>query len=86
VKEWAGNWDAVWDNIQLRADIKKAIVDISDKTSNPELLEAEFVIMANDHFHRVSDKIKEEVGYLDSKRIFFEWNEWLKNMVKKRGL
>lgn len=86
VKEWAGNWDAVWDNIQLRADIKKAIVDIAEKTNNMELLEADFVILANDQFHRVSDKIREEVGFLDSKRIFFEWNEWLKNAVKKRSL
>jgi len=85
VKEWAGNWDAVWDNIQLRADIKKAIVDISEKTGKPDLLEADFVILANDQFHRISDKIREEMGFLDSKRIFFEWNEWLKSSVKKRG-
>jgi type IV secretory pathway ATPase VirB11/archaellum biosynthesis ATPase len=86
VKEWAGNWDAVWDNIQLRADIKKAIVDIAEKANNPEFLEADFVILSNDRFHRISDKIREEVGALDSKRIFFEWNEWLKNAVKKRSL
>ena len=86
VKEWAGNWDAVWENIQLRADIKKAIVDISDKVNDPELLEADFVIQANDQFHRISDKVRDEVGKLDSKRIFFEWNEWLKSTVKKRSL
>lgn len=86
VKEWAGNWDAVWENIQLRSDIKKAIVDAANKTNNMELLEAEFVILANDYFHRVSDKVREEVGALDSKRIFFEWNEWLKGAIKKRSL
>jgi len=86
VKEWAGNWDAVWDNIQLRANIKKAIVDISDKSKDPEVLEADFVILANDQFHRISDKIRTEVGALDSKRIFFEWNEWLKTSVKKRSM
>ena len=26
VREWAGNWDAVWENILLRAQIKEAIV------------------------------------------------------------
>ena len=84
VKDWAGNWDAVWDNIQLRANVKKAIVDVSAKLNQPELLEADFVILANDQFHRVSDKVKEEVGALDPKRIFFEWSDWLKGAVKKR--
>ena len=31
VKDWAGNWDAVWDNIMLRASIKKTIVEVSNK-------------------------------------------------------
>jgi len=83
VKDWAGNWDAVWDNILLRTKIKEALVNLSEKVNMPSLLEAEFNILANDHFHRISDKIKEEVGDLDSKRIFFDWNEWLKRSVKK---
>ena len=86
VKEWAGNWDAVWENIQLRANIKKAIVDTSEKTGQPDLLEADFVILSNDQFHRISDKIKEETGYLDPKRIFFEWSDWLKGAVKKKTM
>ena len=31
VKQWAGNWDAIWDNIQLRAKVKKLQVDCSIK-------------------------------------------------------
>ncbi|MBI3035072.1 type II/IV secretion system ATPase subunit [Candidatus Woesearchaeota archaeon] len=83
VKEWAGNWDAVWDNIMLRAKIKEALVDFAGKTSNPSLLEADFVIQSNDQFHKISERIKDEIGTLDSKRIFFDWNEWLKRHVKK---
>ncbi len=83
VKEWAGDWDAVWDNITLRAKTKETLVDFSAKTNNPDLLEAEFVIPSNDQFHKISERIKEEVGSLDSKRIYFEWNEWLKRHVKK---
>lgn len=83
VKEWAGNWDAVWDNILLRTKTKETLVNFSDKMKMPSLLEADFVVQANDQFHMLSDKIKEEVGSLDSKRIFFEWNEWLKRSVKK---
>ena len=83
VKEWAGNWDSVWDNITLRAKTKETLVDFAAKTNSPELLEAEFVIQSNDQFHKISERIKEEIGALDSKRIFFDWNEWLKRHVKK---
>ncbi len=86
VKEWAGNWDAVWDNINLRAKIKERLVEYAKKSKMMDLLEAPFVILSNDYFHRISDKIREEVGFLDSKRIYFEWNEWLKRAVKKKKL
>ncbi len=82
VKEWAGSWDAVWDNVMLRAKIKEAIVSASGKANKPELLEAEFVVAANDQFHRISDEIEDEIGSLDNKRIFFEWNEWLKKKIR----
>ncbi len=82
VKEWAGNWDAVWDNINLRAKIKQTIVEAS--TKRPDILEAEFYVMANDEFHRISEQVKEETGRLDSERIFFQWNEWLQRAVKKQ--
>jgi len=83
VKEWAGNWDAVWDNILLRAKVKETLVDFANKTNNLSLLEADFVIQSNDQFHKISERIREEIGSLDSKRIFFDWNEWLKRHVKK---
>jgi len=83
VKEWAGNWDAVWDNINLRAKIKQTIVETAQKLKNFDLLEAEFYVRANDEFHRISEQVREEVGRLDSERIFFAWNEWLKRAVKR---
>jgi type IV secretory pathway ATPase VirB11/archaellum biosynthesis ATPase len=84
VKEWAGNWDAVWENINLRADCKQEIVNVADKAKNPELLEAEFVIECNDEFHKTVDRIREEIGEADNKRIFFEWKDWLKKAAKKK--
>jgi hypothetical protein len=67
----------------LRANTKKALVDFATKTNNLGLLEADFVIQSNDQFHKISERIREEIGTLDSKRIFFDWNEWLKRRVKK---
>lgn len=86
VKEWAGNWDLVWDNILLRTKIKETLVKVSDKNNLPYLLEADFVIQSNDEFHRISDRIKEETGSLDSKKIFFDWNEWLKREIKRKDM
>ena len=82
VKEWSGNWDAVWDNILLRAKIKETLVNLALAANRLDLLEAEFVIQSNDEYHRISESVREDVGGLDSKRIFFEWNEWLKKQVK----
>jgi len=86
VKEWAGNWDAVWDNILLRTKIKETLVQFSDKAKMPNLLEADFVINSNDQYHKIADKIKEEVGALDSKRILAEWNQWLQRTAKKMNI
>lgn len=84
VRDWAGNWDAVWENVELRAKIKQAIVHASKEQEDPDMLEAPFVIKCNDQFHKVSDKVKNKTGKLDTERIFFEWNEWLKQEVKRR--
>tara|TARA_B100000315_G_scaffold258788_1_gene312147 strand:- start:995 stop:2542 length:1548 start_codon:yes stop_codon:yes gene_type:complete len=83
VKEWAGSWDAVWDNVLLRTKIKETLLQVAKKAKMLNLLEADFVVQANDEFHKISSSIKEEVGSLDSKRIFFDWNEWLKTNIKK---
>ena len=84
IKDWAGDWDAIWENIMLRKKIKETLVKYSDKLKRPELLEAEFAIQANDQFHIVSDEVKEKTGKLNSKKIFFEWEDWLKKEVKKK--
>ncbi|MEM2873909.1 MAG: type II/IV secretion system ATPase subunit [Candidatus Nanoarchaeia archaeon] len=83
VREWAGNWDAIWQNIELRAKIKQAIVDAANKTKIQDLLEAPFVVASNDEFHRLCAIIAEEVGFTDPKRVYAEWSNWLKQRIKK---
>lgn len=85
VKEWAGDWDAVWNNIELRAKIKQALVEQAAKTKDSDLLEADFSILSNDEYHRISEEVRDEFGSLDNKQIFFRWNEWLKTQIKKRA-
>ena len=83
VKGWAGNWDAVWDNILLRAKIKQEIVDVARKLQMPSLMEAKFNALSNDMFHRISEKITHEIGLPVSDRVFPEWRSWLMNNVRK---
>ncbi|MCD4699142.1 MAG: hypothetical protein K8R91_01025 [Phycisphaerae bacterium] len=82
VKGWAGNWDAVWDNIQLRAKIKKEIVDVSEKEKLPEILEADFNVLSNNAFHEISDRVTREVGLPVGEKVFEEWRAWLGEKVR----
>ncbi|MCX8194325.1 MAG: ATPase, T2SS/T4P/T4SS family, partial [Candidatus Pacearchaeota archaeon] len=86
VKGWAGSWDAVWDNIVLRAKIKEEIVNTARKLKAPELLEAPWVLKCNNMFHYISDKVREEVGLPEGKRVFREWQDWLRQELKKKKL
>ncbi len=83
VKGWAGNWDAVYDNILLRAKIKEELVKASEKLKLSSLLEAKFTYLSNNSFHEISDKIREEIGLPLSERVFPLWREWLKKEIKK---
>ncbi len=86
VKEFSGDWDAVWNNIELRAQAKQAIVDTFNELNDSSLLEAEFVIKANDQFHLISDQVKEKKGKLDRDEIFLRYNEWLKKEARKKKM
>jgi type IV secretory pathway ATPase VirB11/archaellum biosynthesis ATPase len=86
VRGWAGNWDAVYDNILLRAKTKKEIVDVAEKTGNTNLLEANFNVLANDAFHKISSDIREEIGLPMSNRVFPEWQKWLNEQIKTRKI
>ncbi|GIU68518.1 MAG: hypothetical protein KatS3mg001_368 [Candidatus Pacearchaeota archaeon] len=84
VKGWAGNWDAIWDNIILRAKIKEELVNTAIKLNNYKILEAEFNTASNHAFHKISDEIREEIGLPLSERVFPAWQKWLREELKKR--
>jgi len=86
IREYVGNWDAVWDNILLRARIKETIVKYALKTNFDWLLESQFTVRSNDMFHQIIDEVKEEVGFADSNRVFFQWDDWIKRVIKQKQL
>jgi archaeal flagellar protein FlaI len=76
VKEWAGNWNAVWSEIQLRAEIKAAIVRAAEEEQDESILEAPFVIAANDAYHRIAADVRakdKDDEYEVIKREFTIW-------------
>ncbi|MBR9701431.1 type II/IV secretion system ATPase subunit [Candidatus Pacearchaeota archaeon] len=83
VKGWAGNWDAVYDNILLRAKMKKEIVEVAEKTGNADILESKFNTLSNHMFHKISDEIHQEIGLPLGERVFPEWQKWLNQEIKK---
>ena len=86
VKGWAGNWDAVYDNILLRAKMKKEIVDTSKKIGDNSILESEFNAISNHAFHSISNNINREVGLPLSERVFPEWQKWLNKEIKLKKI
>ncbi len=86
VRGWAGNWDAVWDNILLRAKIKEELVKTAEKIRNNNILESGFSSDSNHAFHRISEGVREEVGLPVGDRVFPEWQKWLNQEVKKRKI
>jgi len=82
VKGWAGNWDAVYDNILLRAKIKNEIVQIAELTGKKQILEARFNMLSNHQFHKISDEVINEIGLPLSDKVFPRWQKWLNEEVK----
>ena len=82
VKQWAGNWDAIWENIELRTQVKSLQVEMAEKMKCHDLLEAQSAITANDQFHKISQRVNDEEGHLDSKRIYREFEMWYKEYTK----
>ena len=86
VKGWAGNWDAVYDNILLRAKMKQEILKVAEDTGKQEILEAPFNSLSNHAFHEISSEIIQEVGLPVSDRVFPEWQKWLNKKIKSKKL
>ncbi|NPE29605.1 Flp pilus assembly complex ATPase component TadA [Methanococcoides sp. SA1] len=86
VKGWAGDWDAVWDNVVLRQKIKQETVDFAERMNNSEILEGEFTVKSNNAFHQISNEVVEDVGLPVSDQVFPKWKRWLERESEKLNL
>ncbi len=86
IKEFAGDWDAVWNNILLRARCKEELVNQSNQMNMPTLLEAPFVIKCNDEYHHLFEKLRDFKKSTSlnefNEKIFYEWKSWLVRQIR----
>ncbi|MDD5499994.1 MAG: type II/IV secretion system ATPase subunit, partial [Candidatus Nanoarchaeia archaeon] len=85
VREWAGKWELVWEEILTRSKAYELLVKYSTDNKKPEMLESDFVVIANDAYHKSFETLKNEQGYPESKDLLFLFEEWIKSAVKKIG-
>jgi len=78
-REWRADWEAIWNNINLRAKIMQSIVDYSPKRE--EILEATFLMQSNAMFHIISAAVRSETGTMDNTMIYDRWFEWFRNKI-----
>lgn len=86
IKEFAGDWDSVWNNIVLRGRMKAKLVELAEEYDNPDLLEAPFVIKSNDLFHIVTENVREETGGMDAEAIYAQWLDRVNREIKKKEI
>jgi archaeal flagellar protein FlaI len=83
IKEFVGNWEAVWQNILLRAKLKEELVKIAQQ--NPQLLEAPFVIACNDLYHKLFEELRNDRTtdlHTFSDELFIRWKDAVLRLVK----
>jgi archaeal flagellar protein FlaI len=86
IADYAGKWDAVWNDILTRAKFRETLVNKSTELNDMDMLEAPFVLLCNDMYHIMNEKVKKKVGVLDHKLIYQEWENWFNQEVRKRVL
>ena len=85
VMEWAGDWDAVWGNIQLRAAVRELLLRKAEQYRLPEMLEAGFVAVSNDVFHVLCEESREKNGGIENAYVLRELEEWMEKQVKRKA-
>jgi type IV secretory pathway ATPase VirB11/archaellum biosynthesis ATPase len=78
----AGSWERVWNSIQIRARSKEILVNYSIKHDKPEILEAEFVVKANEYLHNLIGESVREYGDILVDYILKEYEKWLSKEIR----
>lgn len=75
--------EQVWDEINARGQEKQYLVDLKKKYSAPEILEAPNTVRAHNKLLLMEEKMREESGGVEYKRLMEEWRKWVNENVLK---
>jgi len=81
VKFFSKSWERLWNTILLLADTKKVLVDFALSLNNLSLLEADFVVVANEKVNSLINESIERLGEIDKEYVISKYKEWLKKRV-----
>jgi len=76
----------MWEQIKMDASSKAFLVEMKNKYSLPELLEAENAIIAKNKLLLIKEKQLEEEGSADCEAALGQWKNWLQQQFIKRLL
>jgi len=80
-KKWGITVEKALQNIKLRADIKRTIVEYGK--DNPFLLEAEAVRDANNAFWMFIEQSKKMDNEVNYEKVWKRWREWYKKYIER---
>ncbi len=75
--------EQMWQDIKMRGNAKKFLVDLKRKHKVPDLLEAENYTVANNKLMLMKEKQLRQEGSVDYTEILGKWKYWAKNNLLK---
>ena len=75
-------FDEILADIKLRGKVRQDIANYSVNQKLPELVEAEFMVEANDTFHTIAETVNEEMGYPVPSEVYKRWSLWMRDRIR----
>lgn len=76
-ERWNMTMEQVLKNIELRANIKKDMVEFSEQNNFDRILEVDHVVMANNEFRALNEE-QIRSGRVDYDALYGDWKKWFK--------
>jgi len=75
----------MWNEIKIRGDSKAYLVELKNKHSLPDLLEAKNTSLAHDKLILIREKYLEKgAGKINYKRVLVDWKQWIDDYLLKK--
>ncbi|NPA86286.1 MAG: type II/IV secretion system ATPase subunit [bacterium] len=75
--------DDILNELAVRSKLFEYIVQVANTYGLPELMEGYWSVYAKNKYILLAERMREEIGGVDYKRLFYEWKSWFDNEVVK---